>query len=193
MRTAEALLDHGWRIFTVWECSLKGPGRQPLPAIIDRCAAFIRGKRQRRQNCAGSQAVIGPVESIHSLMLAPDSPASGAAFADLSDRNDFTLHPRAWLGEPPSHDKRLQVIKKTTGINQLYVPDRKQVSEHSQIAGGQRAAIKFGDTEAVFLIVEGFDSPIAIYAHVIFCLPQVGSDHVNCDDGPGLDLAQVHP
>jgi DNA mismatch endonuclease (patch repair protein) len=46
-RTAAALLAHGWRILTVWECSLKGPGRQPLPAIIDRCAAFIRGKAQR--------------------------------------------------------------------------------------------------------------------------------------------------
>lgn len=46
-RTAEALLARGWRVLTVWECSLKGPGRQPLPAIIDRCAAFIRGKAKQ--------------------------------------------------------------------------------------------------------------------------------------------------
>lgn len=45
-RTVAALLALGWRTFTVWECSIKGPGRQPLPAVIERCAAFIRGKAQ---------------------------------------------------------------------------------------------------------------------------------------------------
>ena len=66
-RTAAALLAYGWRILTVWECSIKGPGRQPLPAIIDRCAAFIGGKKQRaalrgrtsRHRASGINSVLG--------------------------------------------------------------------------------------------------------------------------------------
>ena len=27
-------LDH-WRVLTVWECALRGPGRQPLEALLD--------------------------------------------------------------------------------------------------------------------------------------------------------------
>jgi DNA mismatch endonuclease, patch repair protein len=46
-RTTAALLANGWRILTVWECTLRGPGRQPLPGVIDRCATFIRGKKKR--------------------------------------------------------------------------------------------------------------------------------------------------
>jgi DNA mismatch endonuclease (patch repair protein) len=46
-RAAAALLTHGWRILTVWECSIRGPGRQPLSAVVDRCASFIRGKTQQ--------------------------------------------------------------------------------------------------------------------------------------------------
>lgn len=46
-RTAAALMASDWRVFTIWECCLKGPGRQPLQAIIDRCATFIRGKAKK--------------------------------------------------------------------------------------------------------------------------------------------------
>jgi DNA mismatch endonuclease (patch repair protein) len=42
-RTAEALRAGGWRVLTVWECSLKGPARQPVPDVLARCAGFIRG------------------------------------------------------------------------------------------------------------------------------------------------------
>lgn len=43
LRTAKALQLAGWRLLTIWECSLKGPARRPVPEVIDYCAAFIRG------------------------------------------------------------------------------------------------------------------------------------------------------
>jgi DNA mismatch endonuclease, patch repair protein len=42
-RTAEALKDAGWRVLTVWECTLRGPVRRPLEAVINSCVAFIKG------------------------------------------------------------------------------------------------------------------------------------------------------
>jgi DNA mismatch endonuclease (patch repair protein) len=41
-RTEEALVQSGWRVIVVWECSLRGPARQPLGEILARCAEFIR-------------------------------------------------------------------------------------------------------------------------------------------------------
>lgn len=38
----EALLALGWRVLTVWECSLRGPGRLPLESLLDTCADFVR-------------------------------------------------------------------------------------------------------------------------------------------------------
>lgn len=48
-RDAKALQDllaSGWRVLTVWECCLKGPGRMPLDSMIDDCFAFIVGTQQ---------------------------------------------------------------------------------------------------------------------------------------------------
>jgi DNA mismatch endonuclease (patch repair protein) len=42
-RTGQALRDAGWRLLTVWECSLKGPARLPLDEVLTRCAEFVRG------------------------------------------------------------------------------------------------------------------------------------------------------
>jgi len=42
-RSAAALKRAGWRVLTVWECSLKGPGRRPLADIMNACVAFIKG------------------------------------------------------------------------------------------------------------------------------------------------------
>lgn len=42
-RTAQSLRDAGWRLLTVWECSLRGPARLPLDAVLARCSGFIRG------------------------------------------------------------------------------------------------------------------------------------------------------
>jgi DNA mismatch endonuclease (patch repair protein) len=45
-RTVEALLAQGWRVLVVWECVLKGWGRQPLTLVISKCIRFIVGRRQ---------------------------------------------------------------------------------------------------------------------------------------------------
>ena len=36
-----ALRNLGWRVLTVWECALKGPGRLNLDDLLDACAAFL--------------------------------------------------------------------------------------------------------------------------------------------------------
>jgi len=41
-QTATALQSAGWRVLTIWECSVKGPARRPMEEVLDRCAAFIR-------------------------------------------------------------------------------------------------------------------------------------------------------
>src|SRR6185312_10055776 len=48
-RCVQALKTRGWRVLTVWECSLKGATRRPLPQIIDCCIAFLKSHAQRRE------------------------------------------------------------------------------------------------------------------------------------------------
>lgn len=40
---ANALQTAGWRILTVWECSLRGPSRLPIDEVLKRCTSFIKG------------------------------------------------------------------------------------------------------------------------------------------------------
>jgi DNA mismatch endonuclease (patch repair protein) len=40
-RTSAALLTTGWRLLTVWECSLRGPARRHEEDVILSCTAFI--------------------------------------------------------------------------------------------------------------------------------------------------------
>lgn len=42
-RTQSALLSSGWRVFTVWECSLKGPRRRGADAVLRIAADFLKG------------------------------------------------------------------------------------------------------------------------------------------------------
>ena len=46
-RTSAALADAGWRQGIVWECALKGRGRQPIDAVIVDCAAWLRSETER--------------------------------------------------------------------------------------------------------------------------------------------------
>lgn len=59
--TGEALAQSGWRVMTVWECSLRGPARQSLDDVLKQCAGFIRSGGQRAElggswNLSGSAA-----------------------------------------------------------------------------------------------------------------------------------------
>ncbi len=44
--TIEILRKEGWRVLTVWECSLKGVTRRPLQDVITAVASFVRGKKR---------------------------------------------------------------------------------------------------------------------------------------------------
>lgn len=46
VRTVKALRLAGWRLLTVWECSLKGPARRPVSEVVDSCSAFVRSNTQ---------------------------------------------------------------------------------------------------------------------------------------------------
>lgn len=52
-RTArEALVALGWRILTVWECTLKGPGKLPVGRIVEEATMWL-------SSGAGSREVVG--------------------------------------------------------------------------------------------------------------------------------------
>ena len=38
----EQLLQLGWRVMTVWECAMRGPGRMQLDGLLAACALWIR-------------------------------------------------------------------------------------------------------------------------------------------------------
>ena len=42
-KSHEALIALGWRVLTVWECSLKGKGRLPFGSVLETCIGFIQG------------------------------------------------------------------------------------------------------------------------------------------------------
>lgn len=42
-KTTAQLINQGWRVLDVWECSLKGRERFPIEEVLARCAAFLDG------------------------------------------------------------------------------------------------------------------------------------------------------
>jgi DNA mismatch endonuclease (patch repair protein) len=53
LQTTGALRAAGWRVLTVWECSLKGPARRTLEEVLDRCATFVRSDDMQEQELTG--------------------------------------------------------------------------------------------------------------------------------------------
>jgi DNA mismatch endonuclease, patch repair protein len=49
LRTARALQRAGWRLLTVWECSLRGAARRPLADVVGSCLSFIRGRESQAE------------------------------------------------------------------------------------------------------------------------------------------------
>ena len=45
-RARGSLLAAGWRVATVWECAIKGPGRLSQQALIDSVAAWLSSDRK---------------------------------------------------------------------------------------------------------------------------------------------------
>ncbi|KAA3497999.1 DNA mismatch endonuclease Vsr [Rhizobium rhizogenes] len=46
-RTDQALSDAGWRVLTVWECSLKGAKRRQPDEVLAYCETFLRNKTKK--------------------------------------------------------------------------------------------------------------------------------------------------
>jgi DNA mismatch endonuclease (patch repair protein) len=42
-----SLGEMGWRTFVLWECAVKGRGRRPLDAVLDKITTWLEGKRAR--------------------------------------------------------------------------------------------------------------------------------------------------
>lgn len=40
----QSLLEQGWRVLTIWECALRGPGRMDRVAFLNSCNAFLRAE-----------------------------------------------------------------------------------------------------------------------------------------------------
>jgi len=54
VRTTAALLELGWRVANVWECSLRGPGRLTCDEVITRCQTFLLSEAVTRINICGA-------------------------------------------------------------------------------------------------------------------------------------------
>ncbi|MCL4068470.1 DNA mismatch endonuclease Vsr [Pseudomonas sp. GX19020] len=56
-RVLAALEAQGWRVALVWECALKGRGRQPEAAVLAELAAWITGGGQHIEIMAQAAAI----------------------------------------------------------------------------------------------------------------------------------------
>lgn len=48
-RNLEKLKQDGWRVMTVWECSLRGTARRPPEEIARLCYSFLLGSRRKQE------------------------------------------------------------------------------------------------------------------------------------------------
>jgi DNA mismatch endonuclease, patch repair protein len=76
-RTASALQSAGWRVLTVWECSLKGPARKPFGEVVDWCVAFVEGDAPRA-SLAGGMGQASDVGRIDRRYRPRSRPRSGS-------------------------------------------------------------------------------------------------------------------
>lgn len=61
-RVRGQLLDRGWRVLDVWECTLKGRARLPLDTVLTDCVAFLDGS-VRCCSIGGDQTVTVPASA----------------------------------------------------------------------------------------------------------------------------------
>jgi DNA mismatch endonuclease (patch repair protein) len=59
----ETLLASGWRVLTVWECSLKGTGKWPFELVLDSAVDFLCGNETQR-TIAGLLSPTRPAENL---------------------------------------------------------------------------------------------------------------------------------
>lgn len=44
-RVKAGLIEAGWRVLTVWECALRGPGKLGTGIVIEKCATWLTSRR----------------------------------------------------------------------------------------------------------------------------------------------------
>lgn len=54
-RAEEALLEQGWRIATIWECSLKGARKLGVDKVIQECRLFLLSREVRQITIRGME------------------------------------------------------------------------------------------------------------------------------------------
>lgn len=53
-RTITVLLESGWRVATVWECSLRGSRRLPEDEVLRRCQTFLLSEEVTKIDISGA-------------------------------------------------------------------------------------------------------------------------------------------
>jgi DNA mismatch endonuclease, patch repair protein len=53
-RAQTKLNQDQWRVFTVWECALRGPGRQPLETVVDAIVRWL----DRHQSLGSRRGIV---------------------------------------------------------------------------------------------------------------------------------------
>lgn len=53
-RTVAALLELGWRVATVWECSIRGSIRRSEDEVIEQCQAFLLSEQTKLIEISGT-------------------------------------------------------------------------------------------------------------------------------------------
>ena len=48
------LKEQGWRVLTIWECALKGPGRASLDHVLQRCENFVADNSTELEEIGGT-------------------------------------------------------------------------------------------------------------------------------------------
>lgn len=62
-RIRERLLADGWRVAEVWECTLKGRERRPLPGVLAELEAFLRSEEKFLSVGGGTRVAVPPTEA----------------------------------------------------------------------------------------------------------------------------------
>ena len=52
----QALRERGWRVLTVWECAIRGPGRMTLDDLLDLCVVFLSKQEIDQSEISGTFA-----------------------------------------------------------------------------------------------------------------------------------------
>ncbi len=58
-RTRGQLVEAGWRVADVWECTLKGRERRPIEEVLASCVAFLAGE-ERFVSIGTSSTIVAP-------------------------------------------------------------------------------------------------------------------------------------